>query len=173
MSLISFLVGVIFAFVGVMQLGRFGAGIYVADLVAVAMVREIAAIMTAIIMAGRSGAAFAAELGTMKVNEEIDALRTLGLNVMDYLVLPRALALVLMMPLRTLYANLLGILAGRLAHHAGRQFRAALNRRRALGLNSRRTKSLVYGIMVAVAGCQQAWPAATVRCRPARPPPPW
>jgi phospholipid/cholesterol/gamma-HCH transport system permease protein len=104
-SLISFLLGIIFAFVGVIQLNRFGAGIFVADLVALGMVREMAPIMTGIIMAGRTGAAFAARIGTMKVNEEIDALTTLGLDAMDFLVLPRVIALVLMMPLLTLYAR--------------------------------------------------------------------
>ena len=93
-SLISFLIGMIFAFVGVRQLEQFGAGIYVADLVAVAMVREMAPIMTAIIMAGRTGAAYAAGLGTMKVNEEIDALSSMGVNPIDFLVLPRLVALV-------------------------------------------------------------------------------
>ena len=88
-SLISFLIGMIFAFVGVMQLNNFGAGIYTADLVAVAMVREMAPIMTAIIMAGRTGASYAAQIGTMKVNEEVDALTTLGMRPIDFLVLPR------------------------------------------------------------------------------------
>ena len=97
-SLISFLIGMIFAFVGVMQLENFGAGIYTADLVAVAMVREMAPIMTAIIMAGRTGAAYAAEIGTMKVNEEIDALTTLGIDPIDFLVSPRVIALILMLP---------------------------------------------------------------------------
>jgi phospholipid/cholesterol/gamma-HCH transport system ATP-binding protein len=107
-SLISFLIGMIFAFVGVMQLNLFGAGIYTADLVAVAMVREMAAIMTAIIMAGRTGAAYAAQIGTMKVNEEIDALTTLGVNPIDFLVTPRVIALIVMMPLLTMYASLMG-----------------------------------------------------------------
>ena len=88
-SLIAFLVGAILAFVGVVQLVKFGAGIYVADLVAVGVVREMGAIMTGIIMAGRTGAAFAAQLGTMKVNEEIDALTTMGIDPIDYLVLPK------------------------------------------------------------------------------------
>ena len=87
-SLISFLIGMIFAFVGVMQLNMFGAGIYTANLVAVAMIREMAPIMTAIIMAGRTGAAYAAEIGTMKVNEEVDALTTLGIDPIDFLVTP-------------------------------------------------------------------------------------
>ena len=111
-SLISVLIGMIFAFVGVTQLRAFGAGIYTANLVAVAMIREMAPIMTAIIMAGRTGAAYAAEIGTMKVNEEIDALTTLGINPMDFLVTPRMLALVLMIPALTMYASLMGIIGG-------------------------------------------------------------
>jgi len=114
-SLISLLVGVILAFVGAMQLGRFGAEIYVANLVTLGMAREMGALMAAIIMAGRTGAAFAAELGTMQTNEEIDALRTLGISPVDYLVLPRLLALALMMPLLALYADAVGMLGGALS----------------------------------------------------------
>lgn len=111
-SLISLLVGLILAFVGAIQLKMFGAQIYVADLVGIAMVRVMGAIMTGIIMAGRTGAAFAAQLGTMQVNEEIDALTTMGFSPMEFLVLPRMLALMIMMPLLCLYANLMGILGG-------------------------------------------------------------
>lgn len=111
-SLIAVLVGLIIAFVGSVQLNRFGAGVFTADMVAIAMLREMGALMTAIIMAGRTGAAFAAELATMQVNEEIDALATLGIDPVEYLVLPRVLALCLMMPLLCLYADLMGILGG-------------------------------------------------------------
>jgi len=111
-TLISFLVGLILAFVGAVQLEQFGAQIYVADLVGIAMAREMGAMMAAIIMAGRTGAAFAAQLGTMRVNQEIDALQTMGLPPMDFLVLPRVLALCAMMPLLTLYADFVGILGG-------------------------------------------------------------
>jgi phospholipid/cholesterol/gamma-HCH transport system permease protein len=111
-SLISFLVGLILAFIGAIQLRLFGAQIYVADLVGIAMVRLMAAIMTGIVMAGRTGGAFAAQLGTMQVNQEIDALRTLGISPMEFLVLPRMVALGLMMPLLCLYANFMGILGG-------------------------------------------------------------
>jgi phospholipid/cholesterol/gamma-HCH transport system permease protein len=160
-SLISFLIGMIFAFVGVRQLEMFGAGIYVADLVAVAMVREIAAIMTAIVMAGRTGAAYAATLGTMKVNEEIDALDTLGIRPMDFLVLPRVLSLIVMMPLLTLYASLMGILGGltvamTMLDVTFVQYLAQT--RDALGLNSLfggLFKALVYGCLVGLAGCEQ------------------
>lgn len=98
---ISLLVGLILAFIGAVQLARFGAAIFVADLVGLAMTREMAAVMTAIVVAGRTGAAFAAQLGTMQGNEEIDALATLGVPPVEFLVLPRILALTLMMPLLT------------------------------------------------------------------------
>ncbi len=111
-TLISFLVGLILAFVGAVQLEQFGAQIYVANLVGFAMAREMGAMMAAIIMAGRTGAAFAAQLGTMRVNQEIDALQVMGLPPLDFLVLPRVIALCLMMPLLTLYADLVGILGG-------------------------------------------------------------
>jgi len=111
-SLISVLVGLILAFIGAVQLMMFGAQIYVADLVAIAMVRVMGAVMVGVIMAGRTGAAFAAQIGTMQVNEEIDALQTLGISPMEFLVLPRMLALILMMPLLCVYADLMGVFGG-------------------------------------------------------------
>ena len=111
-ALISILVGLILAFVGSVQLQMFGAQIYVANLVAIGMTREMGAMMAAIIMAGRTGAAYAAQLGSMQVNEEIDALKTLGVDPVDFLVLPRMVALILMMPLLCVYANMLGIFGG-------------------------------------------------------------
>ena len=111
-GLISILVGVILAFIGAVQLKMFGAEVYVANLVAIGMSREMGAMMAGIIMAGRTGAAFAAELGTMQANEEIDALKTMGLPPMEFLVLPRMLALMLMMPFLTVYAVLLGMIGG-------------------------------------------------------------
>jgi len=160
-SVISFLIGMIFAFVGIMQLRDFGAGIYTADLVAVAMVREMSPIMTAIIMAGRTGAAYAAQIGTMRVNEEIDALTTLGMNPIDFLVTPRVVALVTMMPLLTLYASLLGILGGTvvslfmldasLVQYLAQTVDAVDLSTLLGGL----FKSVVYGSLVALAGCQQ------------------
>ena len=161
MSLISFLIGMIFAFVGVMQLENFGAGIYTADLVAVAMVREMAPIMTAIIMAGRTGAAYAAQIGTMKVNEEVDALTTLGMHPIDFLVTPRVLALIIMMPMLTLYSSLMGILGGfavGLAMLDISVVQYASQTVNAVGLNSLLGglfKSVIYGSLVALAGCQQ------------------
>jgi len=111
-SLISLLVGLILAFVGAIQLSQFGAQIYVSTIVGIAMIRVMGAIMTGIIMAGRTGAAYAAELGTMQVNEEIDALKTFGFSPTQFLVLPRMIALVLIMPLLCIYADLMGILGG-------------------------------------------------------------
>jgi len=111
-SLISLLVGAILAFVGIMQLQMFGATIYVASLVTISMTRIMGAIMTGIIMAGRTGAAFAATLGTMQANEEIDALNTLGITPYDFLLLPRVIALTLMTPLLVLYSDFMGMLGG-------------------------------------------------------------
>ncbi len=160
-SLICFLIGMIFAFVGVMQLQLFGAGIYTADLVAVAMVREMSAIMTGIIMAGRTGAAYAAQIGTMKVNEEVDALTTLGMNPVDFLVTPRVVALIVMMPLLTMYASLMGILGGAVVGLSMLDvslLQYATQTVEAVRLNSLLGglfKSVVYGALVALAGCQQ------------------
>ena len=111
-ALINFLIGLILAFVGATELARFGASIYTADLVAVATVREMGCIMTGIILCGRTGAAFAAQLGTMKVNQEIEAFQTFGISPFEFLVLPRMLALVLMMPLLCLFADLIAIGGG-------------------------------------------------------------
>ncbi len=111
-GLISFLVGVVLAYQGADQLARFGAQIFMVNLVAIGVLREMGILLTAIIVAGRSGSAFTAQIGTMKVNEEIDALRTIGLDPIDVLVMPRVLGLVLVMPLLTFYAALMGLLGG-------------------------------------------------------------
>jgi phospholipid/cholesterol/gamma-HCH transport system permease protein len=111
-GLIAFLVGVILAYSGAVILRQFGGDIWVADLVGVTMTREMAAMMTAIVLAGRTGAAFAAEIGNMRANEEVDALTTLGIRPIDFLVVPRLVALGVMMPLLTLYANALGVVGG-------------------------------------------------------------
>lgn len=111
-ALINFLIGMILAFVGATELAQFGASIYTADLVAVATVREMACIMTGIIICGRTGAAFAAQLGTMKVNQEIEAFQTFGIAPFEFLVLPRMLALILMMPLLCIFADLIAIAGG-------------------------------------------------------------
>ena len=111
-SLVSFLVGVTLAYTGAIVLRQYGGDIYVADLVGLSMLREMGAVMTGMVLAGRTGAAYAATLGNMKANEEIDALETLGISAIDFLVLPRLLALFVMMPLLSLYANALGIIGG-------------------------------------------------------------
>ncbi|MFQ5657886.1 MAG: MlaE family ABC transporter permease, partial [Candidatus Methylomirabilales bacterium] len=158
-TLISFMVGVIFAFVGAIQLQIFGATIFVANLVGLAMAREMSAIMVGIIMAGRTGAAFAAQLGTMQVNEEIDALKTLGFPAMEFLVLPRMLALILMMPLLALYANLLGILGGAtvswlMLDISFNQFYTQLQTSvRLLDFAVGLIKAGIFGVIVAIAGC--------------------
>jgi phospholipid/cholesterol/gamma-HCH transport system permease protein len=158
-SLISILVGLILGFVGAIQLKMFGAQIFVADVVAIGMVRVMGAIMTGIIMAGRTGAAFAAQLGTMEVNEEIDALKTLGISPMEFLVLPRMIALIIMMPLLCVYADLLGILGGLIVgvgmlkltfvEYVNRTIEAVSLTTFWIGL----FHSAVFGVLVALAGC--------------------
>jgi phospholipid/cholesterol/gamma-HCH transport system permease protein len=158
-SVISFLVGLILAYLGADQLKLVGAQIFIADLVAIGMVREVGALMTGIIIAGRTGAAFAAQLGTMQVNEEIDAYKTLGISAIDFLVLPRMLALMLMVPLLTLYSGFIGMLAGLLVsvtifdigvfEYYTETLRALEFKQFAVGLS----KGTVYGAMIAFAGC--------------------
>jgi phospholipid/cholesterol/gamma-HCH transport system permease protein len=158
-SLISFLVGVILAYVGAIQLRQFGAQVYVADLVGIAMAREMGAMMAGIIMAGRTGAAFAAQLGTMQVNEEIDALQTLGIPPVEFLVLPRMLALALMMPLLCLYADLMGILGGAAVGLGLLDIGPTeyyLRTAEAVGLNDALAgliKGSIFGVLVAISGC--------------------
>ncbi len=158
-SLISALVGLILAFVGAMQLKMFGAQIFVADIVGIGMVRVMGAIMTGIIMAGRTGASFAAELGIMQTNEEIDALRTFGISPVEFLVMPRVLALVLMMPLLTLYADLMGIFGGYLigVGMLGLNPTEYISRTQAaVGVNNLNVgllHSVVFGVIIAVSGC--------------------
>ncbi|MDJ0866644.1 MAG: ABC transporter permease [Myxococcota bacterium] len=160
-ALVSVLVGLILAFMGAIQLRQFGAQIFVADLVAIGMARDMGGLMVGIIMAGRTGAAFAAQLGTMTVNEEIDALRTMGISPIEYLVLPRMLALVLMMPLLALYGMLLGMVGGLLVgigplelgimQYWNHTIAAVSVTDIAGGL----LKGSVYGAIVACAGCMQ------------------
>jgi phospholipid/cholesterol/gamma-HCH transport system permease protein len=160
-ALISFLVGMILAFIGAVQLALFGAEIYVADLVGVAMVRLMAAIMTGIVMAGRTGGAFAAQLGTMQVNQEIDSLKTLGLSPMEFLVLPRMLALALMMPLLTLFANVMGILGGAMATvtlpdiNLIQFFNQLVGAVSLWDLGIGLFSSAIFGVIVAVSGCMR------------------
>ncbi|HTY54289.1 MAG TPA: ABC transporter permease [Candidatus Binataceae bacterium] len=158
-SLIAFLVGVILAFMGAVQLQKFGAAIYVADLVAIGMTREMGAMMTAIIMAGRTGAAYAAQIGTMKVTEELDALTTMGIAPAEFLFVPRVLALVLMMPLLCLFADFVGILGGAfvgvtiLDLSPGTYFRETANAMHLGNVVGGLFKGTVYGALVALAGC--------------------
>lgn len=157
--LISVLVGLIMAFIGAVQLTKFGAQVYVANLVGIAMSREMGALMAAIIMAGRTGASYAANLGTMKLNDEVSALRTVGIDPMDFLVLPRLLALALALPLLTIFSNLAGMLGGAAlaAIHLHIDWPLYISQTRhavtvtdlALGL----VKACLFGSIVAVTGC--------------------
>ncbi|MGA2410106.1 MAG: ABC transporter permease [Candidatus Binataceae bacterium] len=162
-TLISYLVGIILAFMGAVQLQQFGAAIYVADLVGIGILREMGAMMTGIIMSGRTGAAFAAQLGTMKVTQEIDALTTMGVAPMEFLVLPRVIALVLMMPLLCLYADLMGILggatvgAGMLGISVRSYLHETANAVTTTELLEGVAKSMVYGVLIALAGCYEGF----------------
>ena len=160
-ALISFLVGLILAFVGGVQLAQYGSEIYIADLVGLAMVREMGVIMVGIVMAGRTGAAFSAELGTMKVNEEISAFQTFGISPMEFLVLPRMIALVAMFPLLTIFADFIGILGGlvigvglfdlNVQQYMNRTLEALTMTQLLTGFG----KSFVFGIIVALIGCMK------------------
>ena len=158
-TLISFLVGVILAFVGAVQLKQFGAQIYVADLVGIAMMREMGAMMTGIIMAGRTGAAFAAQLGTMKVTQEVDALTTAGFSPLEFLVLPRVIALILMMPLLCLYSDFVGVLGGAVIGVGmldlswTTYFQETVNAITLTDILGGVFKSSVYGVLIALSGC--------------------
>lgn len=165
-GVINLLIGMILAFIGAVQLQKFGAGIYVADLVGIAMTREMAAVMTGIVLAGRTGAAFAAQLGTMQAQEEIDALSTFAIRPMEFLVLPRMLALSLMMPLLYLYACLVGLLGGMMVgtgmlglsvtQYALETQSALTFTQFAIGFG----KSAVFGVLVALAGCRHGMQAS-------------
>ncbi len=158
-TLISLLVGVILSFVGAVQLQMFGAQIYVANLVGLGMVLEMGALMSGVIIAGRIGAAYAAQLGTMQVNEEIDALRTIGISPVGFLVLPRMLALMLMLPLLCIYADIMGILGGSvigvtmldlsLVEYLEQTRKSIQLSQCGQGL----FKSAVFGVLIGYAGC--------------------
>ena len=158
-SLICMLVGLILAFIGAIQLMMFGAQIYIASLVGIAMIRVMGAVMAGIIMAGRTSAAFAAQIGTMEVNEEIDALKTTGISPIEFLVLPRVLALILMMPLLCIFADLMGVLGGLIVGVG--MFDISLTEyynmtKASVGLNNFLIgifQSCVFGVLVALAGC--------------------
>lgn len=165
-ALINFLVGLVIGFQGAVLLKRFGANIFVADLVGLSICRELGPLMTAIIVSGRSGAAYAAELGTMKVNEEIDALRTMGFDPLRFLVFPRAVALMLMLPLLTLLADLVALFGGLLVAVGGLELtaQAYLVRLRqaidAFDVFSGVGKALVFGVVIALIACQQGLSAS-------------
>ena len=160
-TLIAFLVGLIIAFLGATVLQRFGAGYYVSYLVGYGMLREMAALMTGIIMAGRTGAGFAAELGSMKISEEVDAYETLGLSPIDQLVLPRVLGLFVMMPLLTIYAMFVGVLGGlvvatSLMSISVVQFIGGLLTPVTLGDALLGVfKGIVFGLIIGVVGCMR------------------
>lgn len=157
--LLSFLTGLIIAFIGVIQLQKFAADIYVADLVGLATTRELGAVMAGVIMAGRTGAAFAAQIGSMKVNEEIDALTTFGISPMQFLVLPRVVAMVLMMPLLCAFANFVSIMGGMIVaigisdvtvtQYINQIDHAVSMADFWIGI----IKSALFGLIVAMAGC--------------------
>ncbi len=164
-ALISFLMGLITAFQAAVQLQQFGADIYIANLVGLSITRELGPLMTAIIAAGRSGAAFAAEIGTMKVSEEVDALAAMGLDRTRFLVTPKLIALVLMLPCLTLFADLVGILGGLVVANVGLEIPAQVYFRQMtlfmdfgdirLGL----IKSIVFAILIAGVGCLRGFQA--------------
>jgi phospholipid/cholesterol/gamma-HCH transport system permease protein len=160
-TLIAFLIGMIISFLGAVVLRRVGAGYFVSYLVGYGMLREMAALMTGIIMAGRTGAAFAAELGSMKITEEIDAYRTLGISPVDHLVLPRVLGLLVTMPLLTVYAGFVGILGGMVVaimvldlsvtQFVGGLLQAVTLSDCFLGV----LKGTVFGLIIGLAGCMK------------------
>ena len=166
-GLINFLIGLILAFVGATELTQFGASIYTADLVAIATVREMACIMTGIIICGRTGAAFAAQLGTMKVNQEIEAFQTFGISSFEFLVLPRMLALILMMPLLCVFADLISIAGGFLVSTMMLDVTPGLYLHRTLaaislvGFLMGIFKGAFFGVLVALTGCLRGMQCGT------------
>ena len=165
-SLMGFLIGLILAFQSASQLKIMGAEVFVADLVAVSVVRELGPLMTAILLAGRSGAAFAAELGTMKVNEEVDALTTMGLGPVRFLVVPRVLAGILMGPLLTIYFDLVALVGGAVVvtsfghglvvftHHVQNALTVTM-------FVSGMIKTVAFGLIIAGVGCQRGLETGT------------
>ena len=157
-ALLSFLVGVIMAFQAAVALRQFGAEIFVANMIGLSVLREMGPLMTAIILAGRSGSAFAAEIGTMKVREEIDALKTMGLEPVRFLVVPRVLAAVVMTPVLTVFADLLGVMGGSVVMLSlgfplitfFNQLQFAVSYGSLVG---GLVKAFVFGILIAAIGC--------------------
>ncbi len=162
-GLLSFLMGVVVSYQGAEQLARYGASIFVADLVGLSMLREMSPLLTAIIVAGRSGSAFTAQIGTMKVTEEIDAMRTIGIAPMDFLILPKIMALLIAVPLLTVYADILGIVGGMVMAKTqlGINYADFMDRLDdAVSLSSFLVglgKALVFAVIVGVVGCFQGF----------------
>ena len=162
-GLLSFLMGIVIAYQGATQLERFGANIFIADLVGLSMVRELSPLLTAIIVAGRSGSAYTAQIGTMKVTEEIDALRTIGVVPQELLVLPKMLALIVVLPLLTVYTDVAGVLGGMIMARSrlGVSFEAFLDRLDdAIRLSSYVTgisKAPVFAMIIALVGCYRGF----------------
>jgi phospholipid/cholesterol/gamma-HCH transport system permease protein len=162
-GLLSFLMGIVIAYQGADQLRRFGANIFIADLVGIAMLRELSPLLTAIIVAGRSGSAYTAQIGTMKVTEEIDALRTVGIVPQELLVLPKMIALVIVLPLLTVYTDIAGVLGGMLMARTqlGLGFDVFLDRLdEAIVLSTFLTglsKAPVFAVIIALVGCHRGF----------------
>ena len=162
-GLLTFLVGIVIAYQGAEQLRKFGTNIFIVDLVGISLVREIAPLIVAILIAGRSGSAYAAEIGTMKVTEELDAVRTLGISPINLLVLPRAFALVIALPLLTVYADILGVFGGMLiasgqlnvsfTEFLARFEEAVAVRHFLIGL----AKAPFFALIIALVGCYQGF----------------
>ncbi|MCS6291533.1 MAG: MlaE family lipid ABC transporter permease subunit [Nitrospira sp.] len=162
-GLLTFLIGVVIAYQGAEQLRKFGTNIFIVDLVGISLLREISPLIVAILIAGRSGSAYAAEIGTMKVTEELDAVRTLGISPMALLVLPRALALVIALPLLTVYADVLGVFGGMLiasgqlnvsfTEFVSRFEDAVAVRHFFIGI----AKAPFFAIIIALVGCYQGF----------------
>ncbi len=162
-GLLSFLLGIVIAYQGADQLQRFGANIFIADLVGLAMLRELSPLLTAIIIAGRSGSAYTAQIGTMKVTEEIDALRTIGVAPQELLVLPKMLALIVVLPLLTVYTDVTGVLGGMIMARSKLDvsFGSFLDRLdEAISLSSYVTgisKAPVFAMIIALVGCYRGF----------------
>jgi phospholipid/cholesterol/gamma-HCH transport system permease protein len=162
-GLISLLLGLILAFMSSLQLKQFGANIYVASLLAISIVKELGPIMTAILVAGRSGSAFAAEIGTMMVNEEVDALSTMGFSPVRFLAVPKVLATMIVVPLLTLYADFFGILGGLIVGLVGLDLTAYTYLRETqtsltlMDITTSLIKAGVFAVLIAGIGCQRGF----------------
>jgi phospholipid/cholesterol/gamma-HCH transport system permease protein len=165
-GLLSFLMGVVIAYQGADQMQRFGANIYIVDLVGLSMLRELSPLLTAIIVAGRSGSAYAAQIGTMKITEEVDALRTIGVRPIELLVLPKMLALIIALPLLTVYADAAGVFGGMLMSQSmlNVSFSTFIGRLDdAVSISSYLTgigKTPVFAAIIALVGCFQGFQVA-------------